>query len=383
MKELLARLQRKVELAVGKSNMLGSFEVELDGVLARTVDHYNKGLVLCKQAQLGPLMVKLRRSGQPQALQVQIHHLHPNVLAAPSLPSLMNGGVSMLPWKTSMMLLPQEGFQNTAGSDRKLQEPRKGSKEKEAKSEKKGQRGSIGTRQRGVLSPQSPSPTETSVASAFHVQSGSLPAQSGVKFMEAAFFLKWGRNGRAKRRYVEFDETLKAIVWKDHAAARPRGIFPLGNIQDVCVGLQTPVAQQADMPATCCHPKGGYRFNPNLVISVIAEDRTLDLQAETDQQHQVWAEGIVARFRAHVHSQGDGLASTPATYKRYPVKFRSDRCELRLACERLQAMTSFNKTVEVMQGAAERPKVCRSCGLPLEGSSCSNCGATREEATRV
>eukprot|EP00913_Durusdinium_trenchii_P012268 g11520.t1 len=199
MKELLARLQRKVELAVGKSNMLGSFEVELDGVLARTVDHYNKGLVLCKQAQLGPLMVKLRRSGQPQALQVQIHHLHPNVLAAPSLPSLMNGGVSMLPWKTSMMLLPQEGFQNTAGSDRKLQEPRKGSKEKEAKSEKKGQRGSIGTRQRGVLSPQSPSPTETSVASAFHVQN-----------------LSW--------HYVLKDETTRSFV----------GFLPRTLSQDVC-----------------------------------------------------------------------------------------------------------------------------------------------------
>lgn len=67
MKELLERLQRKVELAVGKSNMLGNFEVEMDGIQGRTVDHYNNRLVLCKQAQLSPLMLKVRRSGQPQA----------------------------------------------------------------------------------------------------------------------------------------------------------------------------------------------------------------------------------------------------------------------------------------------------------------------------
>ena len=81
-------------------------------------------------------MLKVRRSGKPQALQVQIHHLHPDVrhLARPqrmkqlsgavsafahdahglSLEFLkermmsQNGGVNMLPWKTSMMLVSQD-----------------------------------------------------------------------------------------------------------------------------------------------------------------------------------------------------------------------------------------------------------------------------------
>ena len=386
MKELLVNLQRKVELAVGKSNMLGSFEVEFDGIQARTVDHYNKGMVLCKLAQLSPLMFKMRRSGQPQALQVQIHHLHPDVLSAPSLTMLMNGGVNMLPWKTSMMLLPQDNFHCTAGSDGKLGKDRKGreKQEKEAKENRKGLRG-------GALVPKTQSSQIMSRSEAPGVQAefqgldSSLQGLERLKPMEGTFFLKWGRNGRAKRRFVEYDERLKALVWKDNAAAKPRGVFPLGNIQDVVTGMQTPITQQADLPSSCCYPKGGYRFNPNLVISVIAEDRTLDLQAETAQQHQLWAEGIVARFRAYLQSQSadDPAAIIAFRYSSYPPKFRSDRCELRLACERLQAMTSFNKTVEVMRGAAEPSRHCHSCGLPLEllTSSCGHCGAPPEEAS--
>lgn len=375
MKELLERLQRKVELAVGKSNTLASLEVELDSVQARTVDHYNNRMVLCKQAQLSPLLLKMRRSGQPQALEVQIYHLHADALSAPSLSMLSSGGVSMLPWRSSMMLLPQDDFHCTAGSDRKAMP----SKEAQAAQRvikgiqdprKKGMRNS-GVR--GVASTQS---QETSPAASHN---GSLQAKEVVAApLEAAFFLKWCRNGRPKKRYVEFNEGLKAIVWKDHAAAKPAGVFPLACIQDICLGMHTPVARQAEKPpVVCCRPQSRQGLDPHLLISIIAEDRTLDLQAAT-QQHQRWADGLVSRFRSYVQNMDQ--TTTEAHYRIYPLRFRSDRCELRLACERLHTLTSFSTTVEVMQGATAVRQVCRSCGLPLAAASCSSCGAPSEEA---
>lgn len=242
MKELLERLQRKVELAVGKSNMLGNFEVEMDGIQGRTVDHYNNRLVLCKQAQLSPLMLKVRRSGQPQAIEIQIYHLHTDALSAPSLSMIADGGVNLLPWKTSMMLLPQDDFHCTAGSDKKTprREPSP-SPRKVSENKRKGSsalRNRLGSTSTGVMATSTP--------------------------LEAAFFLKWCRNGRAKRRYVEFDDGLKAIVWKDHAAAKNAGVFPLSNIQDICVGIVTPVTRQAaeTPPVLCCRPKVGNAWIP-------------------------------------------------------------------------------------------------------------------------
>lgn len=275
-----------------------------------------------------------------------------------------------------MMLLPQDDFHCTAGSDRKAMP----SKEAQAAQRvikgiqdprKKGMRNS-GVR--GVASTQS---QETSPAASHN---GSLQAKEVVAApLEAAFFLKWCRNGRPKKRYVEFNEGLKAIVWKDHAAAKPAGVFPLACIQDICLGMHTPVARQAEKPpVVCCRPQSRQGLDPHLLISIIAEDRTLDLQAATPQQHQRWADGLVSRFRSYVQNMDQ--TTTEAHYRIYPLRFRSDRCELRLACERLHTLTSFSTTVEVMQGATAVRQVCRSCGLPLAAASCSSCGAPSEEA---
>ena len=269
-----------------------------------------------------------------------------------------------------MLLLPQDDFHCTAGKDKKQNE----SRSKDSPSRK----GPDKTpKMRGA--PQSQTKRGSANPEASMTSAGFLEAES-LEPLEAAFFLKWCRNGRAKRRYVEFDDSLRAIVWKDHAAAKPAGIFPLSNIQDICVGIVTPVARQAEAPpGVCCRPKSGPRLDPNLLISIIAEDRTLDLQASSLQVHQRWTDGLISRFRSHMEAEGLNAA---ASYRLYPPRFRSDRCELRLNCERLHSMTSFNTTLKVMQGASASPKVCHSCGLAMAQGGCSSCGAPPGEAGR-
>ena len=295
-----------------------------------------------------------------QAIEIQIYHLHADALSAPSLSMIADGGVNLLPWKTSMMLLPQDDFHCTAGSDKKTARKEPSPSQRKASPEKR--RGSA--------------PRNARLRSKEAVTAEGMATPSPL---EAAFFLKWCRNGRAKRRYVEFDDGLKAIVWKDHAAAKNAGVFPLSNIQDICVGIVTPVTRQAETPPVlCCRPKSGQRLDPNLLISIIAEDRTLDLQAFSPQQHQRWADGLISRFRSHMENSTE--VPGQVQYRPYPQRLRSDRCELRLTCERLHSMTSFSTTVQVMQGSVAGPKLCRSCGLPLSSSGCTHCGAPPDEA---
>ncbi|CAJ1411126.1 unnamed protein product [Effrenium voratum] len=410
MKELLVRLQRKVEMAVGKSNMLGSLEVELDGVNARSVDNYNRGMMLCKQANLSPLLLKVHCSGQPQAFQVQVHHLRHEASAAPSLSMLTgDGGVNMLPWKSTMLLLPQDDFHCTAGADRKLKTKETRSSSAKRSTNWDSQSQSPARKSRSPGKKQSPADTQqtlqvtlqgvASIATSEESPDGRMASES-LEPLQPAYFVKWCRNGRGKLRYVEWKEDLKAIVWKDHEeSAKPAGVFPVWKIQDICVGKHTPVLQEAEKPKTSCclRSRGAHKLKLHLVVSVIAEDRTLDLQAETAEQHKRWAEGLVARFRAHVRSEHSSEAfatDEKVNYRTYPAKLRSDRCELRLACEKLQAMTSFSNTVQVMQGmeskdleepkprrpslieqAMSEAKACRFCGqpLPLLDNTCASC----------
>lgn len=297
---------------------------------------------------------------------------------------IADGGVNLLPWKTSVLLLPQDDFHCTAGKDkpiRKETSPIKAAA-KVGNSEKDLQRRIRGTTRRAGSTETSP--TATSANGSFEYVQLKESVERNEP-LESAFFLKWCRNGRAKKRYVEFDDGLKAIIWKDHAAAKPAGVFPLSNIQDICVGMCTPVAQKAEAPTQiCCSRGSGQRLDPNLLISIVADDRTLDLQAATAQQHQRWADGLISRFRSYMENSMEFPGQVPGQmhYRPYPKELRSDRCELRLACERLHSMTSFSATMQVMQSAAVTPRVCRSCGLPLSTSSCTHCGAPPEEAER-
>eukprot|EP00438_Fugacium_kawagutii_P003761 Skav207385 [mRNA] locus=scaffold2421:782:4917:+ [translate_table: standard] len=313
-------------------------------------------------------LVLLGLHGTESALEVQIYHLHSDAFTAPSLSMIADGGVNLLPWKTSVLLLPQDDFHCTAGKDKPIRKETSPTKAAKVGSEKDPRRIRGTARRAGSREDASPSGAFAS-GSFEYVQL----KESAERPLEAAFFLKWCRNGRAKKRYVEFDDQMKAIIWKDHAAAKPAGVFPLSNIQDICVGMCTPVAHKAEAPTQiCCSRGSGQRLDPNLLISIVADDRTLDLQAATAQQHQHWADGLISRFRSYMENSMEFPGQVPGQvqYRPYPKELRSDRCELRLACERLHSMTSFNSTLQVMQSTAVAPRVCRSCGLPFSTLSC-------------
>ncbi|CAE7821348.1 unnamed protein product, partial [Symbiodinium sp. CCMP2456] len=44
------------------------------------------------------------------------------------------------------------------------------------------------------------------------------------------------------------------------------------------------------------------KLTPELLFSVVAEDRTLDLQAENPQLHKRWVEGLRLRFQSFAGS---------------------------------------------------------------------------------
>merc|ERR1712217_262322 len=119
----------------------------------------------------------------------------------------------------------------------------------------------------------------------------------GALLIDGDEFLKWGRRG-PKRRFVMFDEECDAIVWKDSKDTKIKGVLPLSEVQDILIGVQTPVMQM--------NSKG--RYSPKIVsqkvLSIVATDRTLDLQAESETLRRKWVAGIKARYKKHVQKQG-------------------------------------------------------------------------------
>uniref|UniRef100_A0A7S4V2Z9 PH domain-containing protein n=1 Tax=Alexandrium monilatum TaxID=311494 RepID=A0A7S4V2Z9_9DINO len=313
-RELLVNLQRKVEKLAGKSDMLGIVEGVVDGVRGRLVDHYNSQHVLCKDVSLAPMTWKALRNGKPQAFHLQFHQLHPagakqQPLQLPSLmPGVCGDSWGLLPWKVAMLLLPKADF--TLGLDLSME-----------------------------CSPQPGLASETSAG----VQDATENPDAAV--LNGSTFMKWGRNKKFKRRFVYFDDTFDALVWKNvQTDRRALGAIPLHSIQDVCTGLVTPVMQRVRNPALC----------PDRVLSIIATDRTLDLQAETVAEQQQWVAGLKARYKQHIQEQqvhGEGAMPLPKVLvrrnKAYPDNFRSDRCALKSTYQRLQAVSALGKTLSM------------------------------------
>eukprot|EP00931_Biecheleriopsis_adriatica_P061226 TRINITY_DN36804_c0_g1_i1.p1 TRINITY_DN36804_c0_g1~~TRINITY_DN36804_c0_g1_i1.p1 ORF type:complete len:1197 (+),score=244.75 TRINITY_DN36804_c0_g1_i1:67-3657(+) len=417
-KELMIKLQKGVQAAVGKSNMLGLFEGELEGVNARTVDNYNSLQVLCKQAQLAPLRWRVLRSGLPQALQLQFHNLHRgDGFSSPSLSMLTGeGGFSLLPWKASMFLLPQEDFLGTAGKD----------KAKKITKVKKKASGKVGKQIEEEFTPGSIEIRERQLEAdgSFHLSrdnslKGGLPRHSSNPSMrshlkeehahhlpplESCWWIKWGRSGLPKLRWVEWDDNLKVIKWKQQQNdVNPIGILPVWRIQDVVVGAQTEVVNQAATTkppflakafGSCLRSvPSNVKLDSNLILSIVGDERTLDLQAESIEQQVYWANGLKARFREHVqtHGSGDVVASDlPAEiakkYKPYPEKYRTHLCELRSSCEKLHAIKSFGNALEVMKEmAVSPPEACSNCKalVMADALHCPRCGAAREVRTKT
>lgn len=307
-RELLVKLQRRVEALTGKSNMLGVIEGVTEGVRLRSVDLYNRLHVLCKEVTLAPVQFKALRNGNPQTFHMQFHQK----LRDPSVSSLLStadGSFGLLPWKYGMLLLPKDDFaMGMEGVDDEDAEP----------GEAKGKADFDNTASDGMGTTRDREARDREVT------------------LDAAAFLKWGRNGRSKRRFVAFDETSEAVVWRDREVSSTAvGAIPLSKFQDILTGISTPVLQNV----------GRGKVNPDLSFSIITEDRTLDLQAESKYQRDLWVGGLKARYKRHMSrlSSDPAPAQVKVKEKVYPERFRSDRAGLRAMYKKLQLHQSASK----------------------------------------
>lgn len=308
-RELLVKLQRKVEKYTGKSNMLGIIEAVTDGVRGRLVDHYNSQHVLCKEVSLAPMRCKALRNGNPQTFHCQFHQMLPKEDQQSGVQSMGAESFGLLPWKAAMLLLPKVDF----AMGLELEEKRAEDPRKNAPPIKK------------VV--KAPEPTDPATI-----------------VLAGTTFWKWGRNGKARKRFIIFNESDNAIVWKDSESSKNiAGAIPLSKIQDVCEGIKTPVLLKV---------KSG-KLQPTKVWSIIATDRTLDLQAESSSQRDRWVSGLKARYKKYLQKQTmepESITPLPKNLekkvKSYPEKYRSDLCDLRATCKRLQSVTALTKSLD-------------------------------------
>jgi len=315
-RDLLVKLQRKFEFYAGKSTLYNSIEGVVGGMQARMVDTYNNTHALCKEVILTPMRLRFLRSGNPQRFQIQIHKVRP-ADEQPGPPVQVVDTLGLLPWQVSMHLLPREHFFTYAEA---------GVHEKY-----------VNTQQQDRAS-DSRSPTTGPVVSA------SDNAFDAVA--EGSTFKKWCRTGRWKERFVKFQDDIEAIVWKKNGKAQTwLGILPLSKLQDVCTGIETPVMKKCKDQA-----------NADCVWSLVAVDRTLDLQADSRAQRDLWVAGIKARFKLYVtqRCKNESLAVAEGVLPRhltqlvkvYPQNFWSGKCALRRTYYKLQAVTTVGKTLE-------------------------------------
>eukprot|EP00927_Polykrikos_kofoidii_P038948 TRINITY_DN33397_c0_g1_i1.p1 TRINITY_DN33397_c0_g1~~TRINITY_DN33397_c0_g1_i1.p1 ORF type:complete len:1120 (-),score=168.36 TRINITY_DN33397_c0_g1_i1:50-3409(-) len=331
-KELMRKLQMRVQAMTGKSYQSGFFEGTLDGLRVRHVDHYNSTNVLCKEAALAPVFMKLVRNGSPQTVQIQIRErtTKRDLSTLSRIPAAVQfgGGAGLLPWKVSTMLLPKADFdiciENCIDKD-----------ENGACSEEQNRSQSGRPSPRGVVD-------ESTVNTS--------------KLVPATYFQKWCRNGKSKRRFIEYNDEFDAITWKaKQEDQKPLGVISLSNVQDVCEGVRTPVLLKA-------HTAHNGRLRTEHFFSVVATERTLDLQAETSVQRDEWVAFLKQRFKKHVmQCDGDWSSKVPKELEnlvrnrsRYPVNFRSPLCHLRSTYRKIQGVLALD---EIMSPTASAGRV--------------------------
>eukprot|EP00933_Yihiella_yeosuensis_P045551 TRINITY_DN4094_c0_g5_i1.p1 TRINITY_DN4094_c0_g5~~TRINITY_DN4094_c0_g5_i1.p1 ORF type:complete len:719 (+),score=121.50 TRINITY_DN4094_c0_g5_i1:1-2157(+) len=326
-RELLIKLQKKVQAATGKSNMLGIFEGVIEGVKARTIDPYNSLNVLCKEADLAPLRWKVQRSGNPQAVHLQFYTLNRQDGWQPTSLGMLSGGtgLSLLPWQAAMMLLPKGEFDVVHPTPKRRTAPRL----------------NVATSATSDLDKASPQVSDRGSGDGASFELDKQKTELNV-ISRGSYFLKWGRNGKPKKRWVMYDELLDAIVWKDSDSSKnPSGLLQILKIQDICTSEMTPILKRVASP----------KLDMDLLVSVVTADRTLDLQADSKDKQLKWADALKAAYRKSVSQNGEVLRGLPRDLERkqksYPKQFRSGLCDLRVACDKLQAVNSLGKTLQV------------------------------------
>eukprot|EP00405_Crypthecodinium_cohnii_P043706 CAMPEP_0206581736 /NCGR_PEP_ID=MMETSP0325_2-20121206/34026_1 /ASSEMBLY_ACC=CAM_ASM_000347 /TAXON_ID=2866 /ORGANISM="Crypthecodinium cohnii, Strain Seligo" /LENGTH=342 /DNA_ID=CAMNT_0054088203 /DNA_START=227 /DNA_END=1255 /DNA_ORIENTATION=+ len=337
----MRQIQQKVEAIVGISNMMSAIDIDIEGVRARLFEDYNKSSLLCKEVDVAPSSLRFVTRGRPQGFELQVRRHGEGQdtatmrRATTSLSTMSS--IELLPWRVTLRLLDREGYDARRCDD--FRPKTSLAKQRELFSWKR------------------------------RTSPGRQMASITVRELRGRIFRKWGRNGKKRERYVVFDEDLDAIAWKANEKSKTYlGAIPLGKLQDVCLGLQTPVFRkvgEAQVQSKCC-------------FSIVASYRTLDLEADSEEIANMWVSELSWRYRrltvgvsaaAVVEPVASTLSKAAAAAtalpkalerrsKHYPAAFRPARgelCSLKSTCLKLQALSSFARALDDVDATAPKP----------------------------
>lgn len=124
----------------------------------------------------------------------------------------------------------------------------------------------------------------------------------------------------------------------------PVGVLPMSLIQDVLVGIETPVMKSVKST----------KLRADTCFSIVCTNRTLDLQVDSIGQRDEWVSAIKTRFKMYMQEHGvvesdhdPHVQDVPKAWQKkmkiYSAKFRSESCALKIHCMKLQNVRALSR----------------------------------------
>jgi len=369
-KELLVRLQRLLErysrkmdslpLGGGTVIMSSMVEGELDGALLRQVTYYNKLNVLCKELILPPTRWQTLQSACPHLIHVRVQGKGRDAHASHRRPlpgAKVNG---LMAWKINLQVLAREDFYMGLEVDildcfgKRLVIPRThphgGHAAQNAHPQSMRDSGSGNSRPSSGSSPVSPRMSSILDSQGHLKPTSESRAELEPVVNQITYFHKFGKGGTSKGRYLRLDRELKCLVWtKAQGDPTPAGCLPLEKIQDVIIGVQTPVMIRA---------RKQNAFNEKCVFSIVACDRTLDLQGRSESEVAEWVAALRQAYFDYFEALHVGDLRTSQVHlplpknltskiRVYPENLRHMTCALKVDCRKITTLLSHDAAMRL------------------------------------
>ncbi|KAL0242568.1 hypothetical protein GEMRC1_005131 [Eukaryota sp. GEM-RC1] len=103
-----------------------------------------------------------------------------------------------------------------------------------------------------------------------------------ARLLEGGVFLKHGKKGKPHHRFIWVSSDFSAIQWRDPAKTKVRDSMQVASITDVVVGQTTSVFRR----------RSGNPGREALSFSVIAGERTLDVEAASEEDRDLWVDSF-------------------------------------------------------------------------------------------
>jgi len=349
-KELLVRIQRFLESysrkvdavhrGPGKMLMSTMVEGEIDGALLRQVNYYNRLNVLCKELILPPTRWQTLQSACPNIIHVRVQGKGRDVAHGHRKPAPESKVQGLMAWKLTLQVLAREDFYMGLEVDILDCFNKRPLIPITAILPGSGSVGAISSPRMSYSYGQSLQPTSESRAVLEPV------------CCQLASFYKFGRSGDAKHRYFRLDPMYNVLIWfKAEGDSNVAGCLPLEKVQDICIGVQTRIMKKAASRSL---------FDESRVFSIIAADRTLDMQAGSKAELEAWVDDLRRAYFEYFLAAvalGNDLVSTategtlPKSYsskiRAYPEAWRHLSCKLKSDCRKMTTLLQHDAAVRL------------------------------------